>query len=507
MGWSVVPQRILRALASASLRRRAHTVVVGGVTLVVAAAMTIAFLPLPYVDGYLAGRVIDQISAKFACPGSTGASPQVVLGGGRLVPQLLRRRLSEVEVSVADTTLGNVQHAALTAKLRGVRRSGAGARISDMDLSITIPFSAMPTPEGSPKPTLSRTEDGQLRVKVVPDPEQAKNVRTTVFLKLDLKGNTLSVTPERLSLFGGTVPGSKFARLAGAPRTQKLPSLPAGLKYTSVVPKADGLHVRLDGSVTTPLSTLPTSVAGRTVSYVAEDGMLGISTAVQLPVFAMPSVPLTIFVAPRLDGTNLTMEPRSVRIFGNDLGPDDPISQLVLSQITQSDLARRLPALPKGVAYRSVSIVPAGIKMVVGGESVRPFSELPLTGVGTRAVFGAQDGFLTLTSTGAFVSGPALPVVLLARPKIVGSSLDLSPRWIEILDTLFPAADVLRELKIQGTVHHLPILPAGLSYSGVDVLPGGLGLRVHGENVDMTRTSLGAMNCTTARGSAGGRPG
>lgn len=507
-----MPQRVPLSPVFASLRRRARPLTFGCAALTAVTTMAAGFLPLPFVDGYLAGKVIDRISAEFTCPGGTGTPPAVMLRDGRLLPQLLRRRLSEIDVSVPDMALGNVQHAALVARLRGVRQSGAGAQIAGMDMSITVPFSGLPAPEGARNPVLSRTDDGHLRVKVIPDPALAKDLRTTVFLKLGLKGNALTITPERLSLFGGTVPGSKFSRLGGGTRTHPLPPLPAGMAYTSVMPQEDGLHIRLDGTNVTPLSTLPASVDGQKISYREENGLLGISTEVQVPELPLPSIPLTILVEPHIEQNSLVMRPRLVRLLGYDHPPDDPLALLVLSQIKQAALTHELPALTKGIAYRSVSVVPDGIKVVVGGETVTPFSELSMPDTGRQTVFGAQDGMLTITSTGAFVNGPPLAVTLLAQPKIVDNSLDLTPQSIEMLDTLFPVANVLREFKIEGTVHPLPVLPDGLSYSGVSVLPRGLDLNLHGENVDMTRNSLEEMKCPApeespldALGSAAGR--
>lgn len=494
-------------------RLRRRRALAGAVVLLVAAAITVLTVPVPFVEGYLAGTITDQITAQMSCPGSSTPAPRVTLRGGRLVPQLLSRRLTEIQLVMPDLTMGGVRHASLQATLRGVRQAGSGARVDRMDASITVPFAGMPAPATGPRPTLARTPDGLLSVRVVPAPGQGKDVVTTVFLRFDLRGDTLTVTPARLLLFGHSVPGSKFAKLSGGPHVQQLPHLPAGLNYTAIRPESDGLHVRLDGAVTTPLSALPTSFAGHTVSYSSERGLLGFTTSVGLPL--LPSIQLTIFAAPQLSGNTLTMQPQFVRIFGADRGPDDPIAALVLSQIKASDLSRRLPALPTGIAYRSVRVSGAGITVVVGGESVRPFSQLPLAGAGPGATFGAQDGFLTVTSKGAFSHGPSVPIVLVGKPRIVGGALDLSPRTIQMLDTVFPATDVLKEFKVQSTSFPLQALPAHLSYTGVDVLATGLRLTISGRDVLMTKGSLAGQGCPGAAAGAGragartgaGRPG
>src|SRR5512146_3267393 len=63
-----------------------------------AAPVAILVLPVPTVDAYLTRLVTQRIAAQVACPGVAGPAPQISLKGGRLLPQLLHRRLSEIQM-------------------------------------------------------------------------------------------------------------------------------------------------------------------------------------------------------------------------------------------------------------------------------------------------------------------------------------------------------------------------------------------------------------------------
>lgn len=482
------------------LGRRLVKRLVWGVALMLLAAMSIIYAPVavPFADDYLTNKVTERIAVQMACPGSTTPPPQITLKGGRIPPQLVSRKLSEIQLSVPDTAVGGVQHATFAATLRGVTQPTPDTAHADsLDASITLGFADLPAPPDGPRPSFGRAEDGSLIVTVTPSAEQsqATKVKGTLFLKLDLQGETLIATPQWLQLFGHLVPAAKVSALTGGARSQKLPRLPGGLKYTSITPEKDGLHVALDGAVTTPLSDLPTSVGQQTVSYVAEKGRLGISTVFNAPLIG--EVPLTIFTAPRLRGSTLALVPQSVRILGADRGPDDAIAKAVLTNIKQADLTRRLPALPSGVKYRSVSVDRAGIKMAVGGVVVKPFSEMPPDSDGRKPVFSAQNGLLTATSEGMSPQGSPMPLTLFASPKIADNALVLAPQTIQMFDTLFPAADVLSEIKTHPTTFPLQVLPDNLSYTGVEVLTDGLRVTVSGTDVALSKGLMGGMGCTT----------
>jgi hypothetical protein len=115
-----------------------------------------------------------------------------------------------------------------------------------------------------------------------------------------------------------------------------------------------------------------------------------------------------------------------VRILGKTRPVTAGLSKLVLSQIDQKDLTRQLPALPSGVRYRSVSVDGGGIKVVVSGVTVQSFAALQQPAGGPPATFGAENGLLTASAKGTGSNDPT-PIVLHARPTIVGTTLDISP--------------------------------------------------------------------------------
>jgi hypothetical protein len=454
----------------------------GGTVFLVAAGLAVLTVPVPGLEGHLDRLAIERVRAQVACPGVLARPPAVAVSG-RLAPQLLHGKLSDVRVSVPDATLNGVPHATFEGTLHGVTQPAPNRTHADsVAAAITVGFADLPAPAGT---AYRRTADGGLTVSVAVPAEEAAAVKAKLYLKMRLQGETVRSVPQQLRIFGRTVPAAQVAELTGGVRTQKLPPLPPGVTYTSVTPQRDGLHVALSGVATTALSALPTEVGGRTVSYTAENGLLGIKTSAI-------GVPLTIFTAPRLDGSRLTLAPQTVRILGADRKTSDPLARLVLTQIDEKDLARPLPALPSGVRYRSAAVDASGIKVALGGVTVRPFSTLPQP-EGRPTTFGAENGLLTATASGG--SDEATPIVLHARPRIRGTVLDIAPDQVEMFGARFPAANVLAEVKAQQTRFPLQELSTGLNYRGVEVLDHGLRIRLDGRDVTMARGSLTGRTC------------
>jgi hypothetical protein len=480
---------------------RRRVLVVGGLLTVLTATWVVSS-PVPFLDSYLTGKVTEQIAGRMTCPGSTAPPPRITLGRGRTLKQLLNGRLSEIQLSLQDATVAGTRHADVAVFLHGVHQiSSDTPRADALYASVTIGFEHLSSSPGAPRlggppPRFDRAEDGSLIVQVTPTGRQAKDVTATLLLKLEVHGETLASVPQQLQLFGHTLPARKVAHLTGGTRTQKLPHLPDGMRYTSISAEQDGLHIGVDGVSTTPLSTLPTKVGDRTVSYVSKNGLLGISTVVDV---LGRDERLVIFTEPRLGSSKLTLVPRTVEFLGAERQPDDPIAALVLSQVEQEDFARPLPALQRGLRYKSVDVDRTGIKVAVGGVVVKPFSELPSTADGIRTTFGAEDGLLTATIHGLPSRGQQAPITLFARPTIVGDALDLAPHSIAMLGTLFPAADVLSRMKVQTTRYPLQALPPSLAYEGVEVLPSGLRLLVSGKDVPLSADLLGGKGCTRSR--------
>jgi hypothetical protein len=473
------------------VRRRWIAGAATGVGLVLAAGMLVLAVPVPFVDALLAGQIADRVRGQVACPGSLAVEPAVKVGGGRLLPQVLRQRLAEVQLTVPDATLSGVPHAAFSATMRDVSQPDENStHVGSIEAAITVGFANMPSADGAPVPTYQRAEDGGLTVSVLSPRENSKNVKAKLFLKMQIQGATVRSVPQRLEIFGQSLPAAEVSDLTGGVRSQSLPDLPDGVSYRSITPRRDGLHVAIAGVSTTALNTLPPQVGDRDVTYVAEDGLLGISTSVGIePII---NVPLTIFTAPRLNGGSLTLEPQTVRILGADRRTTDPLARLVLSQIDQESLTRTLPALPAGVRYRSVSVGDDGIKLVISGVTTRPFSALTQP-KDRPTVYSAEDGLLTATVTG---SPEDTPIVLHAKPRITGTTLDIAPEQIEMFGTRFPAGNVLAEVKAQETSYDLQPLPPNLTYQSVAVLPEGLLIRLAGRDVTLTKGALtGATEC------------
>jgi hypothetical protein len=429
--------------------------------------------------------VTQRIAAQMAVPGRP--APQITLGGGWILPQVLTGKLTEVRVSLPDASMGGVQHASVAVTLRGLSQGGGTAHADSVQVAATLPFADLPAQPGQPRASLARAQDGSLAVRTVSNPKLAAGQITRVFLKLELSGNTLTAVPQGMVLFNHMVLASKAASVTGGPRVTRLPALPAGLAYRSVTPESDGLHVALGGVATTPLSALPASVGGQAVSYTASNGLLGISANVSLLV---TSIPLTIWVQPTLTAGTLTMVPRSVRLLGENRPPGDPLARLALSRVSQSQLSRTLPALPAGVAYRSVRVDSAGLHIAVGGVTVQPFSGL--AGGVPGAVFSAQNGLLVTTVKGAPANARPMTILMLARPRIDGGAVVIQPVKFVILGTVFTATDVMSQVKIPGTRYPLPALPAHMAYTGIGVAAGGLLVTVSGTNVILTKGMFGS---------------
>lgn len=479
-----------RRRSGRSVPRRAllTLLITGGVLLVLAGSL----------DGVLTHVVTDRIAQRTSCPGTGAPEAQVQLGGGRVLPQLLRGRLSQIRLTVPDASVGGAQHATFAATLSGVTRLTSDTpRARWIEASTTIGFTDMPAPADKPRPTFGRAPDGSLTVTVPVDPKVSGKVGATLFLELRLQGENVIATPQRLLLFGQMLQASKVTKLTGGVRTTPLPKLPTGLNYTSIAAKRDGLHVGLSGVVVTPLSTLPTQVGDKTVSYSARNGLMGItSSMIRVPPIIDESV--TIWVKPQLDGNKLIMVPQSVEALGSNRPTDDLVAGIVLDQVDRKSLTRTLPALPAGVRYRSVGVDSAGVKVAVGGETVKPYSQVPQPRDGIQTTYGAQDGLLTASTKGMPSSGSGSTITLYARPRIEGTTLDLDPQTIELFGTQFPADAVLSQIGPQGTTYPLEALPAGLGYAGVQVLPSGLRVLVNGKDADLPAGLPGGKGCPAA---------
>lgn len=111
------------------------------------------------------------------------------------------------------------------------------------------------------------------------------------------------------------------------------------------------------------------------------------------------------------------------------------------------------------------------------------------------ATFSAQRGLLVTTVRGMPASAKPISIEMLARPEIMGGALVIHPARFIILGTVYPASDVMRQVKFPSTRYQLPALPAHLAYTGISVLPTGLRISVSGQNVTLGKTMFGTARC------------
>jgi hypothetical protein len=85
------------------------------------------------------------------------------------------------------------------------------------------------------------------------------------------------------------------------------------------------------------------------------------------------------------------------------------------------------------------------------------------------------------------------------RPlESINGAFVIQPEKFIILGTVYPAADVMRQVKFPSTRYPLPALPAHLAYTGISVLPGGLRVSVSGTDVTLGTSMFGAGSCAKA---------
>lgn len=134
--------------------------------------------------------------------------------------------------------------------------------------------------------------------------------------------------------------------------------------------------------------------------------------------------------------------------------------------------------------------------MAVSGVTVRPFSAMASGPKGAR--YSAQHGLLVTTVKGMPANAKPISIEMLARPEISGGALVIQPEKFLILGTVYPATDVMSQVKFPSTRYALPALPAHMAYTGISVLPDGLRVGVSGTNVTVDRKSLfGSSSCKT----------
>ena len=122
-----------------------------GVGLLLAAGLLALAVPLPFLEGFLTSQVQQQVSSQVACPGALAQPPSVRVKG-RLLPQVLRKRFPELQLSVPDATLAR---AVFEWVLAGIDTSWRGTAGTVTAISSAPPpdfFSAARRPASAPPP-------------------------------------------------------------------------------------------------------------------------------------------------------------------------------------------------------------------------------------------------------------------------------------------------------------------------------------------------------------------
>jgi hypothetical protein len=116
------------------------------------------------------------------------------------------------------------------------------------------------------------------------------------------------------------------------------------------------LDVRFD----VPLDLLPSRVDGHDLRYTAAgDGLLAVRTTADV---AGIRVPITVLARPGLDGNRIALTAEQVEV----LGLRRPVGALA-EWFAEAAPPRELPALPDGLAYRTVAVTETGLRFEISG--------------------------------------------------------------------------------------------------------------------------------------------
>lgn len=441
-------------------------------------------LPLPFVNRLIANQISGQLASKMACAGVSGKL-KITFTGAPL-PQLLRRKLDHVEISTSNLTTGQIKNAQVHATIQDIGYSNGTIQVGSVDASIAMGFTGLPAEQDGNPVKYGYGPGGVLKVDTQRKGDPAQG---TLLAKLELRGNSILTIPKSLKIMGHSVPAGKAISQVGGTHVTKLPKLPAGMAYKSIEVRKQGLAVGLGGATIASFSQFPSNVGGHNVTYKGVNGLLGITPQVSIPLIG--TINMTIFAKPTLQNGKMTMVLKSVDVLGSNRSfNSDLIAQAILTQIDQNQLSQKLPALPKGVAYKSVGVTPAGLRIGVGGTTVQPFSSLPHKVDGVTTMYADQNGLLAATATGGVNKKPT-NVTVFIKPRIIGNSLDMTPYQVRLFGTNFPAKVFLAGSKNQNTKIPLQALPSGLAYRGMQVMPTGLRISIGGKNVMLSTKQLG----------------
>ncbi|MGW6710788.1 LmeA family phospholipid-binding protein [Streptomyces sp. NPDC054956] len=206
-----------------------------------ASALTLAVAAAAAADVYVEGKVERRVSEAVACRLDTDKAVDVELDGALAGLGALTGTVGTVHVSA-----GKVRHEGtevdFAATLRGVSTDG---HIDGGSATATVAYGQLAAKLGAEGEGMKvGAAGGRLTVS-----GGAGGLPVTVVTDLSTSGNSVTITPATVSLFGRQVPVGALSGIPGAdrfadklePRTVELPGLPEGARLTGARADAAGL--------------------------------------------------------------------------------------------------------------------------------------------------------------------------------------------------------------------------------------------------------------------------
>jgi hypothetical protein len=234
----------------------------------------------------------------------------------------------------------------------------------------------------------------------------------------------------------------------------------------------------IDVTTTLPFTSLPQQPGQPKASFARGPGGLLQVRTVSDPKLAGNMI-TKVFVKLELTGNTLTAVPQGMILFRHML------PAWKIRPVTGAPHVTHLPALPSGMAYKSITPESDGLHVALGGISTTPLSSLPTQMQGQTVSYSSANGLLGITTHVPVVS---IPLTLWVQPTLHGNTLTMVPRSVQLLGENRPPSDLLAKLVLSQVPssqlsHKLPALPAGVNYLSASVDSAGMHVGVGGVTV------------------------
>jgi hypothetical protein len=205
-------------------------------------------------DRVAVGFAEDKVAAQLAAKGGLHGTPSVTITGFPFLTQAVAGRYDDVRISLSAAELGQPAGTRADIDLHGVRvplsdvlaGSVSTVPVDRVDGTATLSYTLLSSKLG-PSTRLTREGSG-LRVTRTVD-ILGQRIPLTAVGKVTLEGNDLVVHVSRAAGAGVTVPSFVLDRAVGLLDLRyTVPSLPFGLKLTSVTPAAAGVTVHVEAT-------------------------------------------------------------------------------------------------------------------------------------------------------------------------------------------------------------------------------------------------------------------